>query len=416
MTVSVSSRARSAAWVERARDAVMPFTTRIGRLAGPYIRSVTALGWVALLGGTIALAVGLREGWTELKVVGICGLLSAAAAVVWTLGRASYDATIALDRERIPAGEKAFGSVAVRNRSGRMLVPARMELPVGSGVASFDLPALARDAEHDVLFSVPTKRRGVIRIGPVRSVRGDPLGLIRRLREWTGSLTLYVHPPTVAIDASTMGFLKDIEGVTTHDLSSSDVAFHALREYVQGDDLRSIHWRTTARVGRLMVRQFEETRRSHLLLVFSLGPDDYATSEEFEVAVSTVASMAVQALREERQVSLVTSTGRVRFATGAALLDQLAGIEPVNRAGTLRDLAAQAAALVPDASMAALITGSAPAPRALRAAHLALPTQVAAFAVRCIEGGECRRRRISTLTVIDVPALADLPRAVRSIR
>ncbi|HRV66091.1 DUF58 domain-containing protein [Nostocoides australiense] len=363
-----------------------------------------------------ALVLGYRQGWVELKVIGIAALLTLLLALAWTLGRASYDATISLDRERVTPGDTAYGSVTVRNRAGRMVLPARMELPVGGGVAAFDLPALSPDASDEVLFSVPTTRRCVIEIGPVRSVRGDPIGLLRRTRDWAGAITLYVHPRTVPIDASTVGYLKDIEGVTTHDLSSSDVAFHALRDYVTGDSLRSIHWRTTARVGRLMVRQFEETRRSHLLLALSLREADYADADEFEVAVSAVASMAVQAIREERQVSLVTSRGRVRFATGAALLDHLAGVQASSRGGTLRDLAASAVTLVPNASMAAIVTGSVPPPRELRAAHLTLPAPLAAFAVRSVAGGTCTRRAISTLTVIDVPTLADLPKAVRSIR
>ena len=74
----------------------------------------------------------------------------------------------------------------------------------------------------------------------MRSVRGDPLGLIRRLREWTGSLTLYVHPPTVAIDASTMGFLKDIEGVTTHVSAPERAAFQALLDAGLHDTVRPL--------------------------------------------------------------------------------------------------------------------------------------------------------------------------------
>ncbi|HNQ05729.1 MAG TPA: DUF58 domain-containing protein [Tetrasphaera sp.] len=417
-TASVGLAWRRRVWSlrDRAVDLVGPRTAPVLAAVRPWTRSVTGLGWVVLGGGLLALVVGRDQGWTELTVVGLTFLVVTILALAWTLGRAAYDADIVLDRDRVSVGEKAFGAVTVRNRAGRMLLPARMELPVGSGVASFDLPALAKDADHEVLFSVPTRQRGVIAIGPVRSVRGDPLGLLRRMREWTGAHTLYVHPATVPIEASTKGFLKDIEGVTTHDLASSDVAFHALRDYVQGDDLRTVHWRTTARVGRLMVRQFEETRRSHLLLILSVAEADYADADEFEVAVSSVGSMALQALREERQVSVVAGRGRIRFATGAALLDQLAPLSTDGRAKPLRDLAADAVALVPSASMAALVTGSLPTPRVLRAAHLAVPAQVAAFAVRCVTDGQCTRRRISTLTVIDVPTLADLPRAVRSIR
>ena len=51
-----------------------------------------------------------------------------------------------------------------------------------------------------------------------------------------------------------------------------------------GDERRYIHWKSTAKTGRYMVRQFEETRRSHLVVALSLAATDYATDEEFELA------------------------------------------------------------------------------------------------------------------------------------
>jgi len=62
-----------------------------------------------------------------------------------------------------------------------------------------------------------------------------------------------------------------------------------------GDAGRAIHWRSTARVGKLMVRQFEETRRSHLLIVLDLDTDAWASDEEFEIGVSAAASMPGEA-------------------------------------------------------------------------------------------------------------------------
>ena len=58
---------------------------------------------------------------------------------------------------------------------------------------------------------MPAKRRGVITVGPVRSVRSDPIGLIHRQREWTEPVELFVHPETVLLDTRSVGFLKDVE-------------------------------------------------------------------------------------------------------------------------------------------------------------------------------------------------------------
>ncbi len=117
---------------------------------------------------------------------------------------------------------------------------------------------------HEQTFPVPTARRGVLEIGPARTVRADPVGLVRREVVWTDRTQLFVHPRTIGIPSMSTGLIRDLEGLADADLAASDVSFHALREYLPGDERRHIHWRSTARTGRYMVRQFEETRRSHL--------------------------------------------------------------------------------------------------------------------------------------------------------
>src|SRR5690606_18209330 len=111
------------------------------------------------------------------------------------------------------------------------LLPLRMELVVGDGAAEFHVPTLAGGASHEEVFVLPTERRGIIPVGPATAVRGDPLGILRRAVPWTQPIPLFVHPRTVALDHLGAGLLRDLEGQTTNDLSPSDIAFHALREY-----------------------------------------------------------------------------------------------------------------------------------------------------------------------------------------
>ena len=126
---------------------------------------------------------------------------------------------------------------------------------------------------------------------------------------WTEPADLFVHPRTVALASSASGFIRDLEGMPTTDLSSADVSFHALRDYVPGDDRRHIHWKTTARTNKLMVRQFEETRRAHLAVSLSINTDEYASEQEFEMAISVAASIGRQAIREQRELTSLTQTG-----------------------------------------------------------------------------------------------------------
>ena len=377
---------------------------------------VTPLGWVAIVSLVVSLVVGLDRSWSELTVAATALGVALVAALAWVLGKTAYDVDIALDDERVQVGDDALGRLLIRNRGKRSLLPTRIELPVSRAVASFDLPALGTQDEHEEFFAVPTRRRGVIPVGPVLSVRADPLHLLRRAQRWTEQVELFVHPRTLIIDSGHAGFLKDVEGVTTQNLSSSDVSFHALRDYVAGDDRRAIHWKTTARTGKFMVRVFEETRRSHLLLLLSVRPEDYSTPDDFEMAVSSVASLGMQCMREDRDLSVVTQAGRLRFPSGRGLLDELSRIELLDGAAPVLTLAEEGVAMVPGASIVALVTGAGTEAAELRGADRAAPLDAFTFAVRCAEAQTVARRRIGRLTVLDLSTLDDLPRAVRTMR
>lgn len=414
--VSDLGRSRALTGTRRLTDDVWTRIAPVRRRIAGIGAFVMPLGWVALASLVLAVVVGLDRSWSELTAVATALAVVLLVAVAWVAGKTAYDVEIALDSERVQVGDDALGRLLIRNRGTRSLLPTSIELPVARAVASFDLPALGRRDEHEELFAVPTRRRGVIPVGPVVSVRADPLHLLRRAQRWTEQVELFVHPHTVVIDSGHAGFLKDVEGVTTQDLSSSDVSFHALRDYVPGDDRRAIHWKTTARTGRFMVRVFEETRRSHLLLLLSVRPEDYATPDDFEMAVSSVASLGLQCLREDRDLSVVTQTGRLRYPSGRGLLDELSRIELVPGAAPIPSLAEDGVALVPGASIVALVTGGDVEAAALRAADRAAPLDAFTFAARCAGGQSVARRKIGRLTVLDLSALDDLPRAVRTMR
>ena len=398
-----------------ARRVTEPVLATARRAVGPVLAAVSPLGWI-VVGGALALgAAGWRWGWLEFRTLALMLAVIAAAALGVTLGRWEYVASVALGNKRVRIGDLALGRVEVRNSSGRTAASTQIELPVGRNVAPFRVPRLAPGEAHEEVFQVAARRRGVITVGPVRSVRADPLGLFQRQRTWTEPVELFVHPDTVLLDTRAVGFLKDVEGVATQNLSSSDVAFHALREYVPGDDRRAIHWRTTARVGKLMVRQFEETMRSHLLLVLSLNPADYADEADFELAVSALASLGLAAIREERQLSVFTSAGLLDHAGAAGLLDALCRLELRPEARPLREVAAQAATRVPGASAVALVVGGVVEPATLRAAQVALPAEATVFALRCGRGLTAARRKASSLLVLDLPTLSDLQRGLRTL-
>ena len=385
-----------------------------GRLRGTaFVAAVTPLGWATLLVGGATTMIGWSYGWLEFRGLGFLALTLLVLAVLLTLRRPNHDVTLELHQPRVPVGEPGLGRVLVHGRPGGTPA-ATVELPVGRAVARFRVASLGENDEHEELFSIPTRHRGVIPVGPVRTVQADPVGLIRRTRVFSEPMELFVHPRMVPVEVAAIGFLKDVEGITTANLSSSDVSFHALRDYVPGDDRRSVHWRATAHTGRLMVRQFEETMRAHLLLVLSNLRSDYATEDDFETAVSVAASLAVAALREERQVTLYTFEGLVAFPNTMGLLDELCRVKLIDEGPALSQVVLRAGHDTPGASAAAFITGDTD-PTGLRAAQLTLPPQIRTFALRVRAGMEMARRQLGDLTVMDVPRLDQLSMVMRSI-
>jgi uncharacterized protein (DUF58 family) len=382
---------------------------RVGRALG----IVSGLGWavLALLAAGWWAALALH--WEEAAVVAVACTIALLAAVVFVLGRLRYTVTLDVAARRVTVGDRAFGRLEVRNDSTRAMLPAVMELQVGSGIASFPVPRLRSGAAHEEIFAVPTHHRAVIPIGPVRSVRADPLGLLRRELTWTEPEELFVHPRTLPLSGASTGLLRDLEGRITPDLSDSDVSFHALRDYVAGDDRRHIHWKSTARTGQLMVRQFEQTRRSRLAIILSTRAEDYADPDEFELAVSVCGSLGLQAIREDGGLAVLVQQGRVRGDHRTRLLDDLTRLELAPARTTLADVARVAAATVVDASLVAVVVGSRVTPTDLRAAAVRLPVDARLFGLRCTPGAAASRGRVADMQVLTLGELADLPNALR---
>lgn len=399
----------------RLRSLLAPVTESATKGLSVVASVVSPFGWAVLVGLVAAWWSGLAFSWVELLAVAVVATVAMLGAIAFVRGTFRYTVNLDLGQRRVTVGDRAVGTLEVSNESQRPLLPAVMELPVGAGVASFPVPRLRPGASHEEIFTIPTHRRSVIPVGPVRSVRADPLGLLRREVVWTDPEELFVHPRTKNLSGSSTGFLRDLEGRVTQDISNSDVSFHALRDYVPGDDRRHIHWKTTARTGQLMVRQFEETRRSHLAVVLSTRAEDYAHPDEFELAVSSCGSLGLQAIKEDRGLTVLVNDGSLRGDNRVRLLDDLARVETRSLRTSLVDLARVAGAAVTDASVVALVVGSSVSPTELRAASARLPQDVRVMAIQCVPGAKVSRHRIAELVVLTIGELGDLPLALRRL-
>jgi uncharacterized protein (DUF58 family) len=327
------------------------------------------------------------------------------------IGRTNLRVEVRVDPERVVVGSPAAGQVQIANTSRRALLPIAVELPIGEGAARFQLPLLRGDARHEELFVVPTERRGVISIGPALTVRGDPLGIVRRAVSWTQIVELFVHPLTVSLEPLSSGLLRDLEGQTTNEVSMSDLAFHALREYQPGDDRRYIHWRSSAKAGRFLVRQFLDTRRSHITTVVDSDTSSYVDAEDYEIAISAAASVAVRALRDEQEITVLAGSHAVPRGQGQTVLDTFSRAELADHG--LADLAQRASRIAPDTSVALVVTGSRVPFVELQRAAAHFPPEVRVVALRVDPASPTGISGSSALTVLTLSALNDLPALLR---
>jgi Protein of unknown function DUF58 len=386
-----------------------PLAVRVGTVARPILGTVTTTGWLIAAVAVAAAAVGLLLGWAELLFLAITLAAAVLIAAGFAIGRSTYAVTIELNPRRVVAGDRALGRMVVANSGRRSLLPTRMELPVGAGVAEFTIPRLSPAEETEELFAVPTSKRALILAGPAVSVRGDQLGLVRRTQSWTDQIELFVHPKTARLRARAHGLVRDLEGQSTTVITNSDLAFHALRPYEPGDDMRHVHWRTSARTGQIMVRQYQETRRSQLLLLQSAESAHYASEDEFELAVSMMASVACQVITEDSAINVAWDRGPLRSRTPMALLDDSCRIERVRGVHpSLREFARRSGARLAVPSLVMIVVGSLADAGELRSISTLFGNDTEVIALRADVGAEARLSKVGAVTVATVTVLREL--------
>ncbi len=271
---------------------------------------MTRSGWAALGGGLVLVFVGIVLRWVPAAVVGAGAVALVLLALAFLWRPAGLDVSRFLVPGRIPRGEEALCELTLTN-TGRLGLPAqRAEQQVGDEVMRFVLPRLRRGATEQQTFPLPTNRRGIFEVSPFRTVRQDPFGLVRRVRNIGRPDELWVYPRVLPFRSLPAGFSRPAEGPTSDMAPQGSLTFHRLREYVVGDDLRLVHWKSTARTGTLMVRHMVDTSQPYSVVVCDLRPQVYS-AETFELALDASASAVVAASRNGGPIQLRLTDGKV---------------------------------------------------------------------------------------------------------
>jgi uncharacterized protein (DUF58 family) len=384
-------------------------------------RTVRPAGVLVVAAASAGLVLGVVFGWVEWMVAGAIGLLLIVMAVPFLFGARSYDVDLTLAHERVVAGQGVVGEIVVRNHGRRIALPGRIDIPVGDGLVEFGIPLLRPRHVIAQPLDIPDLRRGIVTVGPATTVRSDPIGLLRREHAFDDVHELYVHPRTTSVPSTSAGLIRDLEGSPTRRLVDADISFHAIREYAPGDARRQIHWKSTAKTGRLMVRQYEESRRSRMAVVLAIAEAEYGDAEEFELAASCAASLGLRALHDSRDVDIVVGSevprvvrGRLRAlqhlpaASPRTMLDAFSAIDLLENTMPIEDVCRLTAEANERLSIAIVVTGSQVSLTRLRKAALGFSADTSVVAVICDERAHPRMQSLSGLSILTVGTLEDL--------
>ncbi len=275
-------------------------------------------------------AAGVLLGYLELIILASSAILALAVGFIWMVRTPNLEVVREIAPNRVTKGSPAYGELRLSNRTRMRSNAARAVERCGAIDISVDVPRLAPSAGTTKRYRLPTDKRGLFTVGPVQITRADPLGLWRKGKSIGGFEKFWVHPVTHLLTSQPAGRIKSLDGVASNRVTEGGVAFHALREYQMGDDMRMVHWRSSARTRQLMVRENLETSLPQITVVLDTRSEAH-DKESFEQVVEAAASVVVASAEAHLPVRLVTTCGRGAGGKGrvrsGTLLDLLAEID-----------------------------------------------------------------------------------------
>ena len=279
--------------------------------------SLTTRGLSFFAAGVVCAIAGLTLGHEDLFRISVL-LIALPVAAVLLLSRSRYRlaSTRTVTPARIEAGQSANVTLTVENVSriptGVMFLEESLPYALG-GRPRFIIDRLLPSTSRQVAYPVRSENRGRFRVGPLTIRLSDPLGLCELVRAFSSTDTVLVTPQIVPLaPVRIAGSWNGGGDGRSRSVASSGDDDVATREYRRGDDLRRVHWRSTARAGELMVRREEQPWHSQAALMLDNRASAHrgeGTNSSFECAVSAAASVGMHLLRQTYQVHLACGMG-----------------------------------------------------------------------------------------------------------
>jgi len=304
---------------------------------------LTRQGWLVGLGAAALLVMGRVLGLVELLALGvIAATLLVGSTILVGSARLGLEVGRAIHPARVHVGTSSRVDLTIRNLRAGGTPVLRLRDPV-SGTRGADLlvPPLGRGERTVAAYRLPTDRRGLVQIGPLEVVVGDPFGLtsLATVAAPTVALTVYPHVDQIDPLPYTTGHDPLAGARQPNSLGRTGEDFYALRPYLVGDDLRRIHWPSSARHDELLVRQNELPWQGRTTVLLDVRKAAHS-GDSLEVAVSAAASIVAATARRHDLIRLVTTAGTDSdFAPGSdhveAIMEHLA-VVPASPTGSLR--------------------------------------------------------------------------------
>lgn len=312
------------------------------------LAGLTGRGRSFLAAGITAVVCSIVLGQTALTRVGVL-LVALPLLAALVIGRSRY--RLAMTRivspQLVAAGQQAQVTLEVLNEgrtpTGLLLLEDQVPYVLGTR-PRFVIDGIGHGWRRSVTYHVRSDVRGRFEIGPMTVRVSDPFGLVELGRAFRTTIPLTVTPRTVHLP------VVPLAGVWTGSGDNRPRAFASgsaedvtVREYRHGDDLRRVHWRSSAHTGELMVRREEQPWQSRATIFLdnrSVAHAGHGAASSLEAAVSAAASIAVHLTQRGFTVRLVTADGedpstvwhdRSSAQNTAPLLEALAVITPTKR-------------------------------------------------------------------------------------
>jgi uncharacterized protein (DUF58 family) len=283
-----------------------------------------------LAAGVVLLIVAVVLKWAPAGVLGAGAIALVMLSVVLYMRPQRLSISRRVSPNRVPKFEESTATFQVTN-NGRLPVAAQQgEQRLGRRTLRMVMPRMRAGASVEREYPLPTDRRGVFIIPPFETTRQDPFGIVRRVRQFGGEDELWVYPRILQFRAMPTGTNRPAEGPSSEMDPQGSITFHRIRDYVVGDDVRMVHWKSTARTGTLMVRHHIDTSLPYTVVVVDQRRDRY-TEDTFELALDAAASAVVSGMRAGGPVQVRLTDGRIagdERSSGAQLqLDLLTAVE-----------------------------------------------------------------------------------------